>query len=146
FMGELDDRERVRKSADLSAGSAGTKQAGNAVQTPPPGSVSSVDSEAPTMLGTPGVFEAATVIELPAPHEAPTVLESPVGRSVSRPVSAPQSARSNWNAPLLLPAGTVLANRYEILQLLGEGGMGAVYKARDTELDRIIALKVIRPE
>jgi eukaryotic-like serine/threonine-protein kinase len=145
-MGELDDRERIRKSTDSPASSSGAKQAANAVQTPPPGSVSSVDSEAPTMLNTPGVFEAATVIEIPASHEAPTALESPVGRPVSRLVSAPQSARSNWNAPLLLPTGTVLANRYEILQLLGEGGMGAVYKARDTELDRIIALKVIRPE
>src|SRR6266568_4657831 len=145
-MGELDDRERVRKNVELAAGPSGGKQAGNALQTPPPGSTGSVDSEAPTVLDTSGAFDAATVIEIPAPHEAPTALESPIGRTVSRPVSAPQSARSNWNAPLLLPTGTVLANRYDILQLLGEGGMGAVYKARDNELDRMIALKVIRPE
>jgi eukaryotic-like serine/threonine-protein kinase len=46
----------------------------------------------------------------------------------------------------LLRPGTVLGRRYEILQILGEGGMGAVYRARDREVNRTVALKVIRPE
>src|SRR5439155_5291229 len=47
---------------------------------------------------------------------------------------------------LALAPGAILGGRYEILQLLGKGGMGAVYKVNDQELDRITALKVIRPE
>jgi tetratricopeptide (TPR) repeat protein/predicted Ser/Thr protein kinase len=45
-----------------------------------------------------------------------------------------------------LKPGDVVAGRYEIIKLLGEGGMGAVYQVQDRELERFLALKVIRPE
>jgi len=40
----------------------------------------------------------------------------------------------------------VVADRYEVLGLVGSGAMGTVYRARDRELDEIVALKVLKKE
>ncbi len=45
-----------------------------------------------------------------------------------------------------LTRGTTLANRYEIIEELGKGGMGRVYRVEDTKLKQEVALKLIKPE
>jgi serine/threonine protein kinase/predicted Zn-dependent protease len=66
---------------------------------------------------------------------------TPSSSFTQAPPAAPSSA-----TPAVIEVGSVVGNRFEILQLLGEGGMGAVYKAHDRELEKDVALKLIRAE
>ena len=56
--------------------------------------------------------------------------------------SVPDEAR----LPSRLPEPGTCVGRYRIQRLIGAGGMGVVYSARDPELDRDVAIKLIRPE
>ncbi len=58
---------------------------------------------------------------------------SPLTRTIERPLDS-------------LPVGLIFAGRHRIIEVLGRGGMGTIYKALDTKLEEEIALKLIRPE
>ena len=80
------------------------------------------------------------------PKGDPSDAMTMVPRAVSQSAGSPPHPIFSHIGATIFHEGDVLGGRYEILKMLGMGGMGAVYKARDMEVERIVALKVIRPD
>ena len=70
------------------------------------------------------------------------------GATIDSPRSLAEWSRATSSIGLsgALPPGLAIGHRYEVINLLGRGGMGAVYRVRDRELNREVALKLIRAD
>src|SRR5215213_7462713 len=63
--------------------------------------------------------------------------------SASLPTALPEGAR---NAPVDPFIGRVVGDRYRILGRIGEGGMGAVFRAEHVLMKKVVALKLLHPD
>ncbi len=76
------------------------------------------------------------LIAVPSIQE-PSSLEEEIALTETRTLHTPVKK---------LKRGSVFANRYEVIEELGVGGMGSVYKVFDKKIDEKVALKVLAPE
>lgn len=69
------------------------------------------------------------------------------GTPLPWPGGQPPAQTETFQAPLKeLTAGSTFAGRYQIIEEMGKGGMGKVYRVLDKKLNEEVALKLIRPE
>jgi eukaryotic-like serine/threonine-protein kinase len=62
------------------------------------------------------------------------------------PEDAAPALNLDFEPPRALPTGSVVAQRFSIIELIGHGGMGLVYKAQQIHMEHIVALKMLLSE
>src|SRR5258707_6549780 len=82
----------------------------------------------------------------PFPLSDATISPSEYGQAAGWSAAVALRPSSEAAAKGQLKPGSMLGARYEILQLLGQGGRGAVYKGPDVELGRTVELRLIPPD
>src|SRR5690349_1385348 len=80
------------------------------------------------------------------PSAAPVDRIHATGSAVATPMPPSYSGSIPTGAPAHDLVGSVLAERYRILRKLGEGGMGSVYLAEHTTINKKLAIKVLSSE
>ena len=106
--------------------------------TPGPPSVASAPEPGGTVPGAP---ISAALVAVPAAPPAPAALGP---AALAPPAGAPRD--KPFVAPKHLAAGTLIDKKYAVLRVLGEGGMGVVYLARDIHTGLDVVVKAVRSE
>ena len=100
--------------------------------------------------------DSATVVVSPGNRAAPAPKTAEMAETISVPSSSPVCPACGETIDLAIeidpgtttapPTGLQTIGQFELLEELASGGFGTVYRAKDTQLDRIVALKIPRDE
>ena len=148
-MAYVSENLRVSASGGGASTPGGVRSSGTAIYqpdaaaAPDPGAKSRPSSGARTS-GTELYQSGGTAFYQPQDPKAASSAQRDAPRAPSAPRPPPMPAMTPTPKKGLNPGDHL--RQYEIIRCLGEGGMGAVYLARDTKLGRRVAIKVLRTE